>query len=86
MSQSILILPGDGIGPEVAAAAKACLQAVAKLEGLEFTFSEAAFGGAGIDACGEPLPEDTLKAAAGRGRDLPGGCGRTAMGPRAETP
>lgn len=63
MSQSILILPGDGIGPEVARAAKACLQAVAQLEGLDFTFSEAAFGGAGIDACGEPLPEETLTAA-----------------------
>ena len=63
MSQSILILPGDGIGPEVAKAAKDCLEAVAALEGLEFTFSEAPFGGAGIDACGEPLPEETLKAA-----------------------
>lgn len=63
MSQSILILPGDGIGPEVASTAKACLEAVAAMEGLEFTFSEAPFGGAGIDACGEPLPEETLKAA-----------------------
>ena len=63
MSQSILILPGDGIGPEVARAAQACLEAVARLEDLDFTFSEAAFGGAGIDACGEPLPDETLEAA-----------------------
>lgn len=63
MSQAILILPGDGIGPEVATAAKACLQAIAELEGLRLTFTEAPFGGAGIDACGEPLPQDTLKAA-----------------------
>lgn len=63
MSQSILILPGDGIGPEVAKAAKTCLEAIAALEGLDFTFSEAPFGGAGIDACGEPLPDETLEAA-----------------------
>ena len=31
MSQSILILPGDGIGPEVARAAQACLEAVASV-------------------------------------------------------
>lgn len=63
MSHSILLLPGDGIGPEVTRAAKACLQAVADAEGLSFSFSDADFGGAGIDACGEPLPVETLVAA-----------------------
>lgn len=60
MTRSILILPGDGIGPEVAAAAKLCLEAAASAEGLDLAFDDAPFGGAGIDACGTPLPDETL--------------------------
>ncbi|MFP4519236.1 MAG: 3-isopropylmalate dehydrogenase [Oceanicaulis sp.] len=60
MTRTILMLPGDGIGPEVAAAARLCLEAVASAEGLALTFDEAPFGGAGIDACGTPLPGETL--------------------------
>ncbi|MEQ8406103.1 MAG: 3-isopropylmalate dehydrogenase [Oceanicaulis sp.] len=60
MTRTILMLPGDGIGPEVAAAAKLCLQAAASAHGLDLAFDEAPFGGAAIDACGAPLPEETL--------------------------
>lgn len=60
MSARILLLPGDGIGPEVTRAGKACLEAAGEACGLALSFEEAPFGGAGIDACGEPLPEDTL--------------------------
>jgi 3-isopropylmalate dehydrogenase len=63
MTQNILVLPGDGIGPEVSAAARLCLDAVAAAEGLDLSFDEAAFGGHGIDECGEPLPGETLKKA-----------------------
>ncbi len=56
----ILILPGDGIGPEVTAQALRVLQA---LLGGEATFTEAPIGGAGVRAAGVPLPPDTLRLA-----------------------
>lgn len=60
MTRTVLMLPGDGIGPEVAGAARRCMEAVAAAEGLDLAFDEAPFGGAAIDACGTPLPEETL--------------------------
>jgi 3-isopropylmalate dehydrogenase len=60
MTASILLLPGDGIGPEVTAAARRCLEAAATAESLSLSFDTAPFGGAGIDASGTPLPEATL--------------------------
>ena len=55
----ILVLPGDGIGPEVTVQAVKVLRAVvAKDVALELT--EAPIGAAGIDAAGDPLPEKTL--------------------------
>jgi 3-isopropylmalate dehydrogenase len=58
----ITLLPGDGIGPEVTAAAKSVLEAVARAFGHRFEFREAALGGCAIDATGMPLPEETLSA------------------------
>jgi 3-isopropylmalate dehydrogenase len=58
----LVILPGDGVGPEVSAAAVKVLRAVAERHGHQFTFSEHAIGGAAIDATGEPLPEATQDA------------------------
>ncbi len=63
MHAEILVLPGDGIGPEVTAAAVAVLRNVAARHGHEFTFTEKLIGGVAIDATGEPLPADTLAAA-----------------------
>ena len=63
MRAEILILPGDGIGPEVTAAAVRVLRAVAERHGHEFRFEHALIGGAAIDACGQPLPTGTLAAA-----------------------
>lgn len=63
MSRTILLLPGDGIGPDVTEAAQACLEAAAQAEGLALAFDEAVFGGAAIDAVGVPLPEATLQKA-----------------------
>ncbi|MBS0217698.1 MAG: 3-isopropylmalate dehydrogenase [Proteobacteria bacterium] len=63
MQAEILVLPGDGIGPEVTAAAVTVLRNVAARHGHEFTFIERLIGGAAIDATGEPLPADTLAAA-----------------------
>lgn len=58
----IAVLAGDGIGPEVIAAAVAVLQAVADGFGHRFVFEDALVGGAAIEACGSPLPEATLAA------------------------
>ncbi len=61
MHAEIVVLPGDGIGPEVAAAV-AVLKAVAERFNHTFTFSEHDIGGVAIDRHGEPLPASTLEA------------------------
>src|SRR5688572_6937066 len=58
----IAVLAGDGIGPEIVAQAIRVLKALAR-DGLKLELEEAPFGGAGVDAHGEPLPEPTLKLA-----------------------
>jgi len=60
MEALIVLLPGDGIGPEVTAAARAVLEALAAKRGHTFRFQEALIGGSAIDACGEPLPPATI--------------------------
>jgi 3-isopropylmalate dehydrogenase len=59
---NIVVLPGDGIGPEVTAAAVAVLKHVASTSNVQFNFSEYAIGGNAIDAHGDPLPPSTLAA------------------------
>lgn len=56
----IALLPGDGIGPEILAVAVEVLKLVGEQEGISFKFTEKPVGGAAIDACGSPLPDDTL--------------------------
>lgn len=60
MSGNILILPGDGIGPEVVAEAERVLARVNEQFGLQLNFSHGLLGGCAIDARGAPLPEETL--------------------------
>lgn len=62
MQKTICLLPGDGIGPEIVGEAVKVLHAVEKKYGHTFTFTEARIGGAAIDATGEPLPVETVKA------------------------
>ena len=62
MKATIVTLPGDGVGPEVTAAAVAVLEAVAAQYGHAFQFDERPLGGCAIDATGEPLPAATLAA------------------------
>ncbi|OLO05383.1 MULTISPECIES: 3-isopropylmalate dehydrogenase [Salinicola] len=59
MSKKILVLPGDGIGPEITAEAVKILNACREA-GLDAELEEALVGGAGFDAEGDPLPESTL--------------------------
>lgn len=58
----IVLLPGDGVGPEVTAAARHVLEVVADAFGHEFKFARKLIGGAAIDETGDPLPPETLKA------------------------
>lgn len=60
MSYKILILPGDGIGPEIVAEAVRVLQALQAEFALAVDLEHAPVGGAAIDDCGVPLPERTL--------------------------
>jgi len=60
MKAKIAVLPGDGIGPEVTAAAVDVLRAVARTHGHEFAFEEHPIGGLAIDLYGDPLPPPTL--------------------------
>lgn len=59
----ILIVSGDGIGPEVTGEAVQVLKAVAEAGGHEFRFEEKPIGGIAIKTKGSPLPDETLKAA-----------------------
>jgi 3-isopropylmalate dehydrogenase len=59
----ITLLPGDGIGPEIMAVARRLLEVVSQRRGFSLRFDERPFGGAAIEACGEPLPASTLEAA-----------------------
>jgi 3-isopropylmalate dehydrogenase len=62
MKAKIVLLPGDGIGPEVTAAAAQVLRAIATTSGHDFAFTEHAIGGCAIDATGEALPAATRDA------------------------
>jgi 3-isopropylmalate dehydrogenase len=60
---NILVVAGDGIGPEVTAEAVRILESVAEMGDHEFHFRHELIGGAAIDAHGTPLPAATLDAA-----------------------
>ncbi|MFZ9054152.1 MAG: 3-isopropylmalate dehydrogenase, partial [Woeseiaceae bacterium] len=60
MEALITLLPGDGIGPEVTAAAHRVLKEVATRYEHNFEFDVQLIGGSAIDATGEPLPQDTV--------------------------
>jgi 3-isopropylmalate dehydrogenase len=62
MKATIVLLPGDGIGPEVVRQARETLDVVADRFGHELFFSEHLIGGAAIDATGSALPPRTLEA------------------------
>jgi len=61
MKFRIVVLPGDGVGPEITWAAVDVLQAVGKKYGHSFDLYDGLIGGVAIDATGMPLPPDVLK-------------------------
>ena len=60
MSKSVLILPGDGIGPEIVTEAEKVLNALTEKHGLEISTEQGLIGGSAIDETGVPLPDETL--------------------------
>jgi 3-isopropylmalate dehydrogenase len=62
LNANLVVLPGDGIGPEVTAEAVRVLALVAKDAGHAFTFTEHLMGGCSIDAHGVALTDEVLAA------------------------
>ena len=71
MTKSLLLLPGDGIGPEVIGEVKRLIAALA----LDIAVEEALFGGAAIDATGLPITDETVARALGSDAALMGAVG-----------
>ncbi|NEX20546.1 3-isopropylmalate dehydrogenase [Thiorhodococcus mannitoliphagus] len=63
MSKKILVVAGDGIGPEIVAEAMKVLQALQADGSIDVSIEDALIGGAAYDAAGDPLPAETLEAA-----------------------
>lgn len=61
MNYTIALIKGDGIGPEIVTSAVRVLEKVGQKFGHRFAFSEYLMGGCAIDACGTPLPEETVQ-------------------------
>ncbi|QDV64523.1 3-isopropylmalate dehydrogenase [Crateriforma conspicua] len=62
MKANLVLLPGDGIGPEIVESAKSVLEVVAKRFGHEFQYTSCLIGGIAIDETGDPLPQETVDA------------------------
>lgn len=62
MMKRIVALPGDGIGPEVTAAALHVLHTACEKQGVEISVDTALIGGIAIDETGDPLPDETVEA------------------------
>ncbi len=63
MNYNIVVIPGDGIGPEIVREARKVLDAVGAKYGHEFKYEEVLMGGVSIDATGVPLTEEALNTA-----------------------
>jgi 3-isopropylmalate dehydrogenase len=71
----LTVLPGDGVGPEVTTAAIRVLESALAPAGIELVATPYPIGGAALDATGDPLPEETLRAARGADAVLLGAVG-----------
>lgn len=75
LTKTLLILPGDGIGPEVAAEARRVAEWLVAERGLELSITQGSLGGAGYEEAGDPLPQATHDAALGADAVLMGAVG-----------
>jgi len=62
MKANLVLLAGDGIGPEIVAEGRRVLEQIAARFGHQFTFSDHLIGGIAIDRTGDPLPAETVAA------------------------
>ena len=62
MKKNIVVIEGDGIGPEVTKQSVKVLNAIAELFNHEFVYSYHLMGADAIDKTGNPLPDETLSA------------------------
>jgi 3-isopropylmalate dehydrogenase len=62
-TKTILLLPGDGIGPEVVGQARRVIAWAGSNAGVNFAFDEALIGGSAYEAVGTPYPAETLEKA-----------------------
>ena len=62
MKANLVVLPGDGIGPEVTSSAVRVLRIIAECGGHQFTFTEHPIGGCSIEKHGVALTKETLQA------------------------
>ena len=63
MTHKLLILEGDGIGPEIVAEAMKVIECLRQEYGFSVEIEHGLIGGAGVDAAGDPLPEQTMQLA-----------------------
>jgi len=75
MNINFTYLPGDGIGPEVGAAAIEVLESVASKFGHDLNVEEYLVGGAAIDAGHKPLPDESFESCERTGAILLGAVG-----------
>ncbi len=75
MTHKIVLLPGDGIGPEVMAQVRKLIAHLEKAEGLAFEIWEDLVGGCSIDKYGTPLTDDALETCRSAGTVLLGAVG-----------
>jgi 3-isopropylmalate dehydrogenase len=60
MSFKVMLLPGDGIGPEVVDAAVCVIDKISKKFNLKFEFDSGLIGGCSLDQFGVPITDETL--------------------------
>jgi 3-isopropylmalate dehydrogenase len=77
----VVLLPGDGIGPEVVGEARRLVDHVANLDDIQVNWESHAVGGCAIDSYGKPLPDGVLEACAASDAILLGAVG----GPKWDT-
>jgi 3-isopropylmalate dehydrogenase len=75
MGKSLLLLPGDGIGPEVTAESRKIIEHLIGRGEIEIALAEADVGGVAIDRLGAALPATTLTAAVAADAVLMGAVG-----------
>jgi len=86
MQATITVLAGDGIGPEITGIAVSLLKAIAERYHHTFTFKDALFGVAAIDATGDPFPPETIAACEAADAVLLGAVGGVPGDPRWSDP